>query len=159
LGAIAPLFFFGLPAHWRTQAVFLSIRILHNFESDFLFILPIAFYPEIVYTIDTEREVDIMEIKLKNGETVELREDCFDPELRESGYYRLTPYSFRELWNLLRKCEMSSVPVKLSDVFSEGGDIVGFNIRILDWFGIEIKSDGSMSFVDWGACEDITFEK
>lgn len=99
-----------------------------------------------------------MEIKLKNGETIKLREDCADPELRESGYYRLTPYSFRELWNLLWKCEISNVPVKLSDVFYEGEDTVGFNISILDYFTIEIKSDGSMSFIDRGACEDIIFE-
>lgn len=99
-----------------------------------------------------------MEIKLKNGETVELREDCLEPEDRESGYYRLTPYSFRELWNLLNKCKVSNVPVKLSDVFSENGDTIGISISILDWFGITIWNDGSMSFIDWGACENIIFE-
>ena len=58
------LSFFELPAHVRTRAVFLSIRILHNFESDFLFILPIAFYPEIVYTIDTKRKEIIKMAKI-----------------------------------------------------------------------------------------------
>jgi hypothetical protein len=95
---------------------------------------------------------------LKNGETIELREDCLEPDLKESGYYRLTPYSFRELWNLLDKCKVSNVPVKLSDVFSENGDTIGISISILDWFGITIRNDGSMSFIDWGACEDIVFE-
>ena len=61
-GAIA-LSFFELPAHIRTRAVFLSICILHNFSTNFLFNLPIVFFPKtidfsigIVYNKDTKRE-------------------------------------------------------------------------------------------------------
>ena len=62
-GAIA-LSFFELPAHMRTRAVFLSIRILHNFSTNFLFILPIVFFPEIMYIKDTKREEIIKMAKI-----------------------------------------------------------------------------------------------